>query len=78
MTGSSVVCVANLLQGLDAVHHGHFDIHQYGVGMLCESVLYRLLTVLGPQQVILFFEDYFQQFVVAFDIFRNQYQRFTF
>ena len=46
--------------------------------MLCESVLHGFLAVFGPQQIVLFFEDYFQQLVVALDIFRNQDQRFTF
>lgn len=32
--GQLVRMETNLLQRLDAVHHGHFNIHQYGVGIV--------------------------------------------
>ena len=67
LTGPNLPC------RLQTIHHRHFHVHQYHVGMLALCQLHGLLAILGPKKFIVLLQNVRHQHVVAVVVFCYQY-----
>ena len=71
--GDIVVHFLDDVCGVQPVHVGHTDVHQYQVRILCQCFLYGLNAILGTEDLETVLQDVLHQHIVAVIVFCYKY-----